>query len=94
MRTDDLNPKLRYFRANSRFYCVDSEWFYTRRAGDQGPFPSEEAAANHLQMYLDELKLQASHEKDRERRREEEKQRSLDELSIDDSIWDRQADAS
>ncbi|MDH5445392.1 MAG: DUF6316 family protein [Gammaproteobacteria bacterium] len=36
-----------------RFFCVDSQWFFTTREGlDHGPFPTKEKAEWECQTYI------------------------------------------
>ena len=52
MRKSDDKERT-YFRSDERFFRVDAQWFYTTRGGNEGPFPSQEAAARHLKAFID-----------------------------------------
>ena len=53
MRKSDEEEKKKFFRTGTRFFCADSQWYYTTREGDEGPFRTEELARRHLRTYLD-----------------------------------------
>ena len=52
MRKADDNSTSQRFRAGTRFFCMNAEWFYTLREGDEGPFDSKEEAERHLDTFL------------------------------------------
>ncbi|MGK0260569.1 MAG: hypothetical protein ACI96M_004021, partial [Candidatus Azotimanducaceae bacterium] len=52
MRKADDNSTSQRFRAGTRFFCVNAQWFYTLREGDEGPFRSKQDAERHLKTFL------------------------------------------
>ena len=85
MRKEDVKANTRYFRSTTRFFRVDSQWFYSTREGDEGPFPSEDAARQHLNRYLatEELKAMRSMELDKLKQ---------ERPKADPGVWDQQID--
>jgi len=44
-----------FFRASSRLFCLNGEWFFQTRERDHGPFTKREAAEQALDRYVDEM---------------------------------------
>ena len=53
MRNDDIEVKA-YFRSSERLFRVNSDWYFSTREGDQGPFESEREAAYELRLFIEE----------------------------------------
>lgn len=85
MRNSDEQSSVRHFRAENRFFRVENQWFYSTREGQEGPFPSKEAAQRHLRSFLDLQQLKKDAGEKVEKMREEH-------VPVDHSIWDRQID--
>lgn len=49
-KTDTDN--VAHFRAGSRIFRLNNEWYFSSREGEHGPFQSEEDAARELQAYV------------------------------------------
>lgn len=43
-----------FFRASSRVFCLNGEWFFQTRENDHGPFTKREAAEQALERFVDE----------------------------------------
>ena len=84
-KSDDNNKKRKYFRAGTRFFRVGTEWFYTTREGDEGPFESEIAASRHLNGYLGLNELKEQHKAKLTKIREEK-------VNVDPKVWGNQLD--
>ncbi|MDH3642970.1 MAG: DUF6316 family protein [Gammaproteobacteria bacterium] len=41
-----------HFRAGSRIFRLNNEWYFSSREGEHGPFESEEDAARELQAFV------------------------------------------
>jgi hypothetical protein len=50
MRNSDTKPRP-HFRAESRFYQQDGQWFYSTREGEHGPFASRHDAEADARLY-------------------------------------------
>jgi len=44
-----------FFRASSRVFCLNGEWFFQTREDDHGPFTRREAAEQALARYVSEM---------------------------------------
>jgi len=44
-----------FFRASSRVFCLNGEWFFQTRESDHGPFTKREAAEQALDRYVNEM---------------------------------------
>ena len=45
MRLEDpRDSDKRYFRSSDRLICQNGDWYFLTREGEQGPYPSREAA--------------------------------------------------
>lgn len=44
-----------FFRASSRIFCLNGEWFFQAREDDHGPFTCREAAEQALTRYTAEM---------------------------------------
>jgi hypothetical protein len=55
MRKDDSKEKT-YFRAKDRVFHINDGWWYAKREGDRGPWPSKQAAADELTAYIREVR--------------------------------------
>lgn len=53
-RTDRNDGSGRYFRSGDRVFSVSGRWFFSAREGEQGPFPSREAAVKEASRYVHE----------------------------------------
>ncbi len=85
MRKSDEQEPRKYFRAGTRFFCADSQWYYTTREGDEGPFRTEELAKRHLQTYLDLENMKAEQRSKIAKIRDEK-------VTVDPGVWGRQID--
>ncbi len=86
MRKSDEQAKRRYFRSDERFFRVDSQWFFTTREGDEGPFATREQAQAQLRHYLALQEMKEEHGEKIKRIRE-------DTPRGDPGIWNSQIDA-
>lgn len=44
-----------FFRASSRLFCLNGEWYFQTREADHGPFTKREAAELALDRYVNEM---------------------------------------
>lgn len=49
-KTDPDN--VAHFRASSRIFRLNGEWYFSSREGEHGPFQSEQDAARELETYV------------------------------------------
>lgn len=68
MRRNDQQAKT-YFRSE-RLFTMNDQWYFASREGDQGPFPTREAAQAALKQFTSECvalsDFQASRDRDSE----------------------------
>ncbi len=52
MRLEDpRDSEKRYFRSSDRLITLNGAWYFTTREGEQGPYPSREAAQEALEFF-------------------------------------------
>jgi hypothetical protein len=52
MRLEDpRDSNKRYFRSSDRLITQNGAWYFTTREGEQGPYPSREAAEEALEFF-------------------------------------------
>lgn len=87
MRKSDGQDKRVFFRADDRFFRIDSDWFYTTREGEQGPFASQKEAKRHLDQFvaLEAMKVNQFEKVEKIRR---------EKVDADPTVWNRQIDLS
>ncbi len=44
-----------FFRASSRLFCLNGEWYFQTRENDHGPFTRREAAERALERFIDNM---------------------------------------
>ena len=67
MRLEDpRNSDKRYFRSTDRLICQNGDWYFLTREGEQGPYPSREAAREALEFFTSEKSDLYSFQKSRE----------------------------
>ena len=44
-----------FFRASSRVFCLNGEWYFQTREDDHGPFTRREAAEHALERYVEDM---------------------------------------
>ena len=49
-KTDKDN--VAHFRAGSRIFRLNNEWYFSSREGEHGPYQSEDEAARELEAYV------------------------------------------
>lgn len=55
LAADASTQQRQFFRASSRLFCLNGEWFFQTRERDHGPFTKREAAEQALDRYVDEM---------------------------------------
>lgn len=55
LAVDASTPPRQFFRASSRIFCLNGEWFFQTRECDHGPFTKREAAEQALDSYVSEM---------------------------------------
>ena len=67
MRLEDpASSTKRYFRSTDRLISLNGAWYFTTREGEQGPYPSREAARDALEYFCCEKSDLHSFQKSRE----------------------------
>ena len=84
MRKSDENSR-KYFRAGTRIFRVEQQWFFTTREGEEGPFSSELDAKARLKEFLNLQKAKDEHKETLDRLREQK-------IGGDPKIWNNQID--
>jgi hypothetical protein len=51
--TDDDPRNVTHFRAGSRIFHSNNEWYFSSREGEHGPWRSEQEAARELETYIE-----------------------------------------
>jgi hypothetical protein len=51
-KTDRDPDNIAHFRADSRIFRLNGEWYFSSREGEHGPFESERDAAMELDAYV------------------------------------------
>ncbi|MDA1074089.1 MAG: DUF6316 family protein [Proteobacteria bacterium] len=52
-RCTDTGENVVYFRASSRLFTLNSDWYFASREGDQGPFATPVKAEQELSIFLE-----------------------------------------
>ena len=55
LAADAATQPQQFFRASSRLFCLNGEWFFQTRENDHGPFTKREAAELALDRYTKEM---------------------------------------
>jgi len=55
LAADAATQPRQFFRASSRLFCLNGEWFFQTRERDHGPFTKREAAEQALDRYVEEM---------------------------------------
>ena len=53
MRNTDSDERT-FFRTGERIFCMNGEWFFSTRAGQEGPYPNKAIAERELERYVRE----------------------------------------
>lgn len=55
MREEDEKTNVRHFRMAHRYFCENGQWWFSTREGEEGPYPSREAAEAGMQRYVESI---------------------------------------
>ena len=87
MRECDDQSNLRHFRTAERYFCQNGQWWYSTREGEEGPFPSREAAEFAMQRYVDSVNAMRGYKE-----KHDAKFAKKADQTVDHSIWNQQID--
>ncbi len=62
-RQSDLDQSQEYERSRQRVYSRGSDWFFSSREGEMGPFETEGEAAEQLEAYVMLIDLKEENER-------------------------------
>ena len=51
-KTDTEPDNVAHFRAGSRIFRMNNEWYFSSREGEHGPFQTEQGAVMELETYV------------------------------------------
>ncbi len=87
MREEDEQSNVRHFRMAHRYFCENGQWWFSTREGEEGPYPSREAAETAMQRYVDSINAMKEYKK-----KHAERFAKDSEKEVDRSIWNQQID--
>ena len=87
MREEDEKTNVRHFRMAHRYFCENGQWWFSTREGEEGPFPSREAAEAGMQRYVDSITAMKEYKKKHDERFGKDSDKT-----VDRSIWNQQID--
>lgn len=88
MREEDEKSNVRHFRMAHRYFCENGQWWFSTREGEEGPYPSREAAEAAMARYVDSIAAMKAFRK----KHDERFAKKEDDKEIDRSIWNQQID--
>ena len=62
-RQSDLDQSREYERSQQRVFSRGSDWFFTSREGDMGPYDTQGEAAEQLEAYVMLIDLKEENER-------------------------------